>query len=557
MTVDAVQEDVASVERRRLSRLMAARLALAVGVLAIALHVVGPAEGAETVGWALYGTLAVAFLATVAFAAVLGRVRNLGAFGASQLAIDLLLVTCLLLFSGGGRSIFSFLYVPIVVFGSILFDKRGGYGAALAASIGYGAVLVFAPAVPWGEVPAREPAERFALWGVHSGALLLVALLSSALAREVREAGERLHASRRQLAHAEARYARVVDSLTSGLVTIDHEGRITSANPEAERILGTAADRLVATPLRDVLPGIDALTAREREEGERQRARLTRQVAGRAQQLGVAASVLRGEEGTPTGHVVIFQDVTEVVDLEHRLHRSARLAGVGELAASIAHEIRNPLAAISGSVQMLRGGSSADDRTRLMEIVLREINRLDELISDFLCYARPAEPKRKDVPVAAVFAELAEMRRGDASAPGVVLEASVAEDLEVDADPDQLRQVLWNLVRNAEQAMGDAGTVRLAAALAPQGDVGADRNGPEEGAAFVEIRVSDTGPGIPPEDLERVFDPFYTTRPDGTGLGLPTVHRIVEAHGGRITLERGPEGGTVVAIGLPAAGEGA
>jgi len=252
---------------------------------------------------------------------------------------------------------------------------------------------------------------------------------------------------------------------------------------------------------------------------------------------------------------VIFQDVTAVVRMEQELRRSSRLAGVGELAASIAHEIRNPLAAISGSVELLRGGGAEPDRERLMDIVLREIGRLDALIRDFLQFARPAPPKLASVALPALLEEVAEML-ATAVPQGARLELEADRFAFAMADATQLRQVLWNLARNACEALEGPGVIRLSAsrvAGAPQG-LGADgRKRPREGAAAVEIVVADTGRGIPLTDLERIFDPFYTTRPDGTGLGLPTVHRIVESHGGTLQVESQPGVGTRFRVRLPAA----
>jgi two-component system sensor histidine kinase PilS (NtrC family) len=251
---------------------------------------------------------------------------------------------------------------------------------------------------------------------------------------------------------------------------------------------------------------------------------------------------------------VIFQDVTRVVEMENDLRRSERLAAVGELSASMAHEIRNPLAAISGSVELLRGGRAEADRERLMDIVLREIGRLDALIRDFLQYARPAPPKLGPVALPALLQEVAQML-ATAVPPEAKLELEADPAAWAMADATQLRQVLWNLARNACDALEGPGVIRLSAARValPQGRAPGDRKRPREEAAAVEIVVSDTGRGIPPADLERIFDPFYTTKPDGTGLGLPTVHRIVESHGGTLEVESQPGVGTRFRVRLPAA----
>lgn len=556
--------DGAEALRRPLVRLMATRLLVVLLAFVLAVLVVGVGrEGSDSADRLLYATLASAFALTLLFAAVFRRVRRVDRFAAVQLATDIAIVTSLVAASGGADSIFGFLYLPIAVYGAILFGRRGAYGAAVLGAAGYGTALLLAPRLFPGFGRATPPEVAFALWCAESGALLLVALLSSALARQLRITDQRLDQSRRDLRALQRLHERTVECLTSGLLTTDRAGRIMSFNPEAERISGWKAERAVARLLDEVLPGAWSLTGEHGGSPGRMRARLCVALEGGAtRHLGVAASVLRDPDGTPSGHVVIFQDVTDVVRMEADLRRSERLAGVGELAARIAHEIRNPLAAISGSVEMLaeeNGAAVAGDaaeKSRLMGIVLREIDRLNALIGDFLQYARPGPAKAVPVSLAPVLEELVQMARKGMQA-GVELELDVAPGAVVLADPTQIRQVLWNLLRNAGEAITDSGSIRVEVrtdSVLPQGGMEESRNGGEEGGPAVEIVVSDTGQGIAPEILERVFDPFFTTKADGTGLGLPTVHRIVERHGGRLELESRPQEGTRVRVLLPAAG---
>jgi two-component system sensor histidine kinase PilS (NtrC family) len=532
---------------RALARLLVARLGLAAFGVGLALAVAGEGRS-ESEELGLWAVLAVAFGSTAVSAALMGRVRRVQSFGVAQLGADVAVVTALVHFSGGGASPFGFLYLPITVFGAMLLDRRGAYGAALLSSLAYGAALA---------AGKRTAAElEFALWCGHTGALLVVALLASALARELRVTGERLDASRARLVALASLHERTLECLTSGLLTLDARQRVSFVNPEAERIVGRPAAELLGAPLDAVLPGASALVQSAEAASGRMRSRL--QVPGpdgEPRHLGLAVSILRGEAGAEAGHVVIFQDVSAVVRMEQELRVSSRLAGVGELAASIAHEIRNPLAAISGSVELLRSGAARVERERLMDIVLREIGRLDALIRDFLQFARPAPPKLVAVPLPPLLEEVAKML-ATAVPHGARLEVEADPAARALADPTQLRQVLWNLARNACDALEGPGVIRLAAARvanAPQGGGSGDRKRPREEGAAVEIVVADTGRGIPLDDLERIFDPFFTTKPDGTGLGLPTVHRIVESHGGAIQVESQPGVGTRFRVRLPAA----
>jgi len=543
---------------RRVAWLMLARVLLLLGVLGGTV-VLGEAtaavpSGAE--GRVLQAVLA-GMSATVVSGLVLRRFRSVLAFGALQVGLDVGVATAIIHWTGGADSVFTFLYVLIVAYAALLFDRRLSLATAVGASLVYAGALA-AAARGWGVAePALPPSPLLLALtdaGVKAAALLVVAALASGLSRELARADRALDERTRDFGRLQDLHELTVQSLGSGLLTTDLGGIVRSFNREAQRITGLAADRVLGRRLEDVLPGsaglVAASTARQRERMPFERP------DGGFLHLGMATSVLRDEEGCAAGHVTIFQDITAIVEMEDELRRSERLAAVGELAAGIAHEVRNPLASVSGCVQMMRAALAEEDveQRRLMDIVLRETDRLDALITDFLLYARPAPPKLEPVSLAALAGELEEMY--EAVRPGGV-EASFHVDPEtrVQADGDQLRQLLWNLLLNAGQAMPGGGHLVLAAGrVPPQEAAGSDRN-PEDGeeAPRVEICVSDTGTGIPPEALDRIFDPFFTTKPEGSGLGLAMVHRIVEANGGQIGVESELGAGTRLRIRLPAA----
>lgn len=532
----------------RVLRVMAARLGVCVGSLALALTLIGAGRlTAAAAERGLYGTLGAAFFATALYAVALPRVKHVRRFAAIQMVTDLVLVTALVIFSGGAESIFSFLYLPVVVFGALLFDRPGAYGAAGGASLGFAVSILVAAGLPSG-VYFVAPAEfAFTVWGAHTGAMLLVALFSSGLARELRIVGERLEASASDLAELRSLHERIVESLTSGVLTTDAGGLVTSFNLEAERITGMRVEAARGTRLLDVLPGIESVLSGENLSARRRARFRFERSGGEERFLGVAISDLQSAGASGTGCVVIFQDVTEVVRLEGELERNARLAGIGELSASIAHEIRNPLAAISGSVEMLRAVMPTDaagaDGGRLMDIVIREIERLNQLITDFLQYARPAPPKKEPLDLGELVVGVAEVF-GAALEPAVLLEVDVTSGARIDGDTQQLQQLLWNLLGNARQALHGTGRIGLRVSIEvrsgpaqPQEGLAADRNTLEGAARVVELVVSDTGGGISREVLDRVFDPFFTTRSEGTGLGLAVVHRIVQNHEGTVQVD--------------------
>jgi signal transduction histidine kinase len=225
--------------------------------------------------------------------------------------------------------------------------------------------------------------------------------------------------------------------------------------------------------------------------------------------------------------------------MEQKVKRSERLAAVGQLAATMAHEIRNPLASISGSIELLRGGTQDGDDRKLMDIVLREVGRLNGLIGDLLAFARPPQPTRARVDLAApirdalaVFAN----ERGEQ----IKVEAAVASPVWAEADATQVQQLVWNLLKNASEAMASGGVVRVT--------LRAERSA----AATAVLSVADQGKGIPADLRERIFEPFFTTKTHGTGLGLAMVQRIAQDHGGTVEVVSSGEGGATFEVRLPA-----
>ena len=535
--------------RARLLRLLAGRLALSLAILGGALGITAERArlGIADPERGFYATVVAAFVVTILCALLQRRVRRVRAFAAAQLGIDVAVVSALVHFSGGPDSFFAFLYVPITVYAALLFGRAGAYTASGLGAASYAAVLA---------IDARHglaEAVPLALWGANAGGLLLVALLASALSRERDRVGDALAEKVRDLQSLRRLHERTVASLTSGLLTTDPAGTITSFNPEAERITGVPAADAIGQSLDAVIPGARDLVFESVRSTARSRARLRfRNRRGDELFLGLAGSVLRDAADAPGGFVVIFQDVTKVVEMEAQLRRHERLAGVGQLAADLAHEIRNPLAAISGSIQILEGGGDADEARRLMEIVVRETDRLNALITDFLHFARPGPAKPEAVEIAGALADMRQIFE-TVRPPSVELVVEAPAALHVLVDDRQLRQLLWNLFLNAIQAMPEGGRLAIEAALPAQDEADAGRTRPAEGPRFAEIRVADTGTGIPEAVLDRIFDPFFTTKEEGSGLGLATVHRIVEGNGGHVSVESAVGRGTTVRVLLPVA----
>ena len=545
---------------RHLVILMASRLALAVASLAIGLGLDALGGNVTVSEWkGFYLTVAVAFVATLIYRPFVGRIQRPRLFAGVNIGTDIALVSLLVLFSGGRESVFTFLYVVVAIYAAMLFRRHAALLCGGMAGLAYGGVLL-AGQLGFAETASGpiNPVVLATLWSVHAGALILVAGLASFLVAELERAGEALDQRTSDLKSLQTLHQRTVESLMSGLLTADLAGRVTSFNQEAERITGMDRKAAIGQDMEAILPGVRETVEAAAESTQGARARMPyRNLAGDILHLGVGVYVLRDAKGAASGHVAIFQDVSDVVRMERELGRSERLAAVGELAASIAHEIRNPLAAISGAIQVMADytDSSAGESKKLMEIADREVDRLNHLITDFLQFARPGAAKLETVDVSEILAEVAEMFE-PARPDGVRFEATVEPGLCACADPGQLRQVLWNLVLNAAQAMPEGGRLSILARSASdseaQGEKSASRSKPKARAIWAEIAVRDQGVGIPEEVVDRVFDPFFTTKSDGSGLGLATVHRIIEDHGGTVRIERMEgEWSTAVRVRLP------
>lgn len=339
----------------------------------------------------------------------------------------------------------------------------------------------------------------------------------------------------------------ILSSLSSGLLLVDEKGVVRTASRSAARILFRERDEILG---RDVNEAFDEgwhafkrclMQALVREETVEREEIVIHRPDGVSVPIGVTVNPVYGAHGELTGAAAVFQDLSDVVRMRDRMREADRLAAVGELAASIAHEIRNPLGSIRGSAEILGAELDVDGaEARLLDLILKESGRVNHLIEDFLGFARlrPSHPEL--VVLSEVLAEVTAQADVDPSVPDdVAVTSRVApDDLVLMVDQEQFRQVLLNLVQNAAAFLGDGGRIHLEAGLDPD-------------CSVCLVSVRDTGPGLPSELADRIFQPFVTTRKEGTGLGLATVRRIIHAHGGAIDAADHPDGGAIFTIQLP------
>ena len=529
--------------RRLLAWYLAARLAVVGFFLggAIIYHLKSAAAPPQhaLVSW-LEALIALAALQTLASAVVMKRLRDLERFIQAQFAWDLLLVLAIIYLTGGAESLYSFLYILVIIAASVFLSRRQVLIVASAASILYGSLLdlQYYRYLPMfgGQLLPQSVQEKDIFYAVviNVGAFLLTALLSGYLADRMRRSEQAREQKEIDYGELERLNQAILANINSGLLLIGNDGRIRSFNQAAYRITGYRLEEVYNRPVEVFFPAFAQI---ERSGGVSLRRGETRVKGRQGGQLilGYSASYVRDPQARDLGLLVAFQDLTEVKALEEQLKRADRLAAVGRLASGMAHEIRNPLASISGSVQLLREDPGiGEENRRLMGIVVREVERLNLLLGDFLGFARPAPLQAERIDLAAMIAELVDLVRAGGQAGEVTIVSHSPEQVPMCVDRQKLRQALWDLLLNAVEAAQPAGTVRIGVDLV---------NG--------EIAVEDSGPGIDEKLRERIFEPFFTTKEKGTGLGLANVYANIQAHGGRVYVEASPLGGARFMIDLP------
>jgi two-component system, NtrC family, sensor histidine kinase PilS len=538
--------------RRRLTQLMLFRVVLITFVLGatVVLYAASPDEAAATNSVWLFGIVGVTYLMTLVYALWLRRVRSPMHFANLQFAGDLVITTLLVHLTGGAQSGYTFFYLLTVVGAALIHYRTGAVWAVSVSLFLYVGIsllgwwqIVPVPAgqrlLPW-DLPASALIRQLALNGA---AFVAVGFLAAKLGAQLASAGASLETQQLRSADLAAQSADVIRCLSSGLVTIAGDGRVSAFNEAAAEIMGVTARAAIGKPIEQLAPEIAELL--ERAAG---RSGLRREVIsvrrGRDERvLGVSVSPLTNHRDQPVGHIVNFTDLTDLRRMEEQVQRAERLAAVGQMAAGVAHEIRNPLASISGSIELLRSTPQLDPESgALMGIVLREVDRLNGLITELLEYARPRERVLTPIDLAVVIEETLRVFAQDRNYAHVTtqLRAGVRE-LVVHADPAQVRQVVWNLLRNAADAMPQGGAVEVSLGL-------------DEPAGMAEFAVEDHGKGMSQAEQERLFEPFFSTKTHGTGLGLATVHRIVSEHGGHILVDSEIGRGTRMTIRLPYTG---
>ena len=482
----------------------------------------------------LFVLIGASYAEALVSAIILKKLAKTFIFAQIQIVWDLLFVTVLILMSGGVESVFSFAYLLVIIWASFLFSRRLTVLAAASSTILFGGILdlqYFHYLHSFNLYRTASDENFFSVLFVHSVAFFLTAILSGTLAERWRKSEAQLQKKTIDYAELEKMNRTILAHISSGLMLINPQGRIRSFNRASTDITGFSLEEVYDQDAELFFPEF-AKTFSPREKPLSRAEGRFRNKSGHNLILGYATTAAKGPLGENLGTLVTFQDLTQFKKIEEDLMRADRLAAVGRLAAGMAHEIRNPLASISGSVQLLMEAEHVKkDDLNLMKIVVKEADRLNHLLTEFLTFARPQIPVKEKTDVSQALDEFVRMLKADSRFTDI--------DIKFDEpsrvwflyfDKSLLFQVLWNLSINAAEAMNGQGVLSLTIT---------------KGAGGTQIMIADSGPGIAEDVFERIFEPFYSTKDHGTGLGLAAVYSIIEMHQGTVHVERSELGGAL------------
>ena len=501
--------------------------------------------------------IATTYLLTIIYSVLLKLINNLRFLCYLQLIGDILVETGVIYISGGIESPFAFLFILSIIASSIILYRRGGYIIASLSSILYGTLVnlefynILHPLTFDSSSVNISPIGETVIYTLflNISAFFLVAFLSGYLSEKLKRTGEELEEKSEDLIQLKTFHESVVTNMGSGLMTADLNGRIVSFNLAAEVITGYKFydvrgryhseffnipllkgdfNSLTDNPVRmeDIFIRKDGINIH----------------------IGMNISPLKDDKNNVRGIICVFQDLTTIKEMKEKVIKNEKLAAIGRISAGIAHEIRNPLASISGSIQVLKDELSLHDpNIKLMDIILRETERLNSIITQFLIYASPYKKNLQTCNIKELITETITLLKNSKEYPSNLnIDTSFKNNgITINADSKQIKQVIWNLCLNSIQAMNKGGRMTISVnppypPLVKGGEGG-----------LVDIIIKDTGAGISETDLQKIFDPFFTTKEEGTGLGLSTVQKIIEGHNGSINIESKEGYGTAVKITLP------
>lgn len=481
----------------------------------------------------VYAILGFNFLLNAVYLFFFDRLSQHKIWNAMLFFLDTAAISLLIYFTGTGQSLFLFLYLVNLILAGLIFPKEGAWLLTGWTSICFSLLLIF----------SRDVVGQNLYFSVaiNNLAFIAVSFLSGRLAEQIHVVGAKLREAKSDIATLKNFNDLIVNNISAGLLVVSRTGFVQFHNPVAGKMLG---ENLYQAKINDVLPALEwSEWSQSLDENAVHRKEIRIPKGNDVERtVEVTAAAFREESDRRKGWLLKLEDRTDLKGLEDQLRQKEKLAAVGQLAAGIAHEIRNPLASISGSIQLMVGDTPIDqtEQRKLMGIVSREIDRLNNLITEFLDYVRPEQKAGTPMDLNAVIREVIEMIRFNSK-----LRQDVEQKMELSAqcmiigNKDKLKQAILNFVVNAYQAMEKSIAPSLEVLTKDEGDK-------------VVLIIRDNGCGIKKENLNRIFEPFHTTKPQGSGLGLAITHKILEAHSARVLVESEIGVGTRFLIEFPA-----
>jgi two-component system sensor histidine kinase PilS (NtrC family) len=473
----------------------------------------------------------------------------------TQLLVDGLVVSALVVVTGGIESFFPYLYFLVIVAGGVLFHRPGGLLTALYVSLLYGSLLLIQA---WGATPfflraviLKTPhSGDYYIYQIimHGVGFLLVGYLGSSFAEQTVQQRGQLEIQKRNIDQLEGLNRIIIENLDFGLITLDNENTIQTLNPAGEKILGLDLDQLKHKPLDLIFPDIKPHPGALDNAGPNRLEFIYQTPLGVKVPIGCSFNTIRADSTLGLGKILSFKDISKIKAMEDHLRQIDRLALMGKMAAGMAHEIKNPLASISGSIQVLQEDFKGEQTSeQLLKIMTREVTRLNTLVNSFLSFSKPVQEVKAFTDISELIQGTVELIRKNREVSAVILwDLEIEPRLIVNISSGEMSQVAWNILTNAVQVLKTGGKISIKGHSL--------QNGPS--GNWAELVFRDNGSGISEKDLTKIFDPFYTTKEQGIGLGLNIVQKIIADRGGRIDVKSSPGQGTEFTIIFPLAGIG-
>ena len=547
-----MENDITIDERvdSRIWWLLFARVAIISFLLGVAAFI--QVKGTESLSSAslhsIYYVIGITYALSIFYALLYRRFKNIEVNINIQSLCDVILITTLVYVTGGIESMYSTFYFLVIIYTVLFLGRRGGMIIASVSSIFYGLLLdlefyhVVHPLYNVGHPYSFTAGYVFSRIFIYIVSFYIVALLASFVVERERKTRVLLSEKVSAFDQLDLLHRSIIESVDTGILTTDLNGVIRSFNRAAEAITGYRFHEVADKHVDEIFPGLTATMTEKQHDAKRVELTVQSQ-DGNPMIVGFSLSSLRHSTDEDIGRIWIFQDLTAIKAMQTEVEKSKRLALIGEMSAVLAHELRNPLASIGGSIQMLQRDLSLDGTDKkLMDIVLRGKDQIEHLVKDFLLLARPNPSVRDVIDVREIISEVIETARFDPDwNDDITIDQTWHDHIRIYGNKTEIRQALWNIILNAFQAMPDGGYLKIETDITKE-DIESE---------YLKIVIEDTGSGIKQELQDKILEPFYTTKEKGTGLGLAVVNRVIESHKGRFSIESETNKGTRCMILLP------